>query len=518
VRVSLRAAIIVASINVASRGLGVVREAVIAAHFGAGHDADAFFVAFRIPDIVFNSLLGYLVATAFIPIFSETLSESNRTRASAVASATANWLVLLLVPLAAAMAGGARQIIGLVAPGLSGTAASLAVQMTWLMAPIVICGGLTGLARSILISLGRVVAPTSISIVYNVAVIASTVLLSRALGIGAVAVGVLLAAILQLGLLLPFVARTGLRYQARLSAGSDILRVGQLATPAVAALAVGQVVPLVETYLASFLTEGSIASLGYAGRLFTVPDQLFGLVASTVLFPVIAAYAGASRVGELRATLLRSIRLTIVVTLPLSILLAVLSPPLLRVTLARGAFDEKAVAVVAPVLAAYSLGLLPFCLRTLTSYTFFALQKPGTLLKWAIVMMPVNVCMDVILVAQLGTVGIAVGSSATACLQAVALLAVLRGRVDGLRFGGITVPFLKALVASAFMVGALVLLSTRVPSGQQLGQLGQVIVLAASVFLAGAVYFIVSIWLRAEEAASVWRDLIRRIRPATGSI
>ena len=184
--------------------------------------------------------------------------------------------------------------------------------------------------------------------------------------------------------------------------------------------------PFVEIYLASQLSEGAISYLGYANRIYVLPEQLFTIVISTVLFPAMAADIASRNLDALKDKLSRAFNLTVFIMLPVSCLMIALSQPILSVTLRRGAFGQVDADHAASVLAAYSIALLAVCVRSLVTFGFFALQKPQVLLRWTAFMVPVNVLLDLILIPHFSYVGVALGCSITTVLHAAVLSVLLR--------------------------------------------------------------------------------------------
>ena len=155
----------------------------IAGYFGANTNTDAFFVAFRVPDVLFNSLMSFLVATSFIPIFSERRANGGVDEASGLSGVVFNWMLVILIPVSCLLATFAPQLVRWLAPGLHPETMVRAVLMTRLMAPIIVFGGISGLGKSILNSLHHFVVPAMAPIAFNIAIILTIVSFSRRWGV-----------------------------------------------------------------------------------------------------------------------------------------------------------------------------------------------------------------------------------------------------------------------------------------------------------------------------------------------
>ena len=506
-----RAATAVAVITLLSRCLGVLREALIAGYFGATPDTDAFFVAFRVPDVLFNSLMSFLVATSFIPVFSERKANRGSEQAGLLSGAIFNWILLILVPTSLLLAIFAPQLVRWLAPGLPSASLLKAALMVRIMAPIIVFGGVSGLGKSILNSLHQVVVPAMAPIALNLAVIAAILAIGHRWGVTALAFGILVGAALQSLLIMPQLGAAGIRYTWRMDADREgALQIARLCSPVVFALLVGQVMPFVEIFLASQLSAGAISYLGYANRIYLLPEQLFTIVISTVLFPAMAADLASRNLDALRRKLSKAFSLTIFAVLPISCLMMALSQPILSVLLKRGAFGGTDTVHTATVLAAYSMALLALCIRSLVTFTFFALQKPNLLLRWTVLMLPVNIVVDLVLISRFSYVGIALGCSVTTVVHS-AILTFLLLRELRLRVLRRHVLLLaKVLVSSGLMFLVISIVQrTFDQAGGSASVFWQLFVMSAISLAAGSIYLLSATVLEIKDAALIW-DKLRR--------
>jgi putative peptidoglycan lipid II flippase len=505
----LRAAIIVTSLTLSSRVLGLIREAMIAGYFGANTNTDAFFVAFRVPDVLFNSLMSFLVATSFIPVFSERRANAGVNEASVLSGVVFNWMLVILIPVSCLLAIFAPQLVRWLAPGLHSETIARAVLMTRLMAPIIVFGGISGLGKSILNSLNHFVVPAMAPIAFNIAIILTIVSFSHRWGVTTLAIGVLAGAALQSLWIFPQLNSAGIRYTLRFDGDREgVRRVATLCGPVVLALLIGQIMPFVEIYLASRLPEGAISYLGYANRIYVLPEQLFTIVISTVLFPAMASDIASQNLDALKNKLSRAFNLTVFIILPVSCLMVALSQPILSVTLRRGAFGQADADHAASVLAAYSIALLAVCVRSLVTFGFFALQKPQVLLRWTAFMVPVNVLLDLILIPHFSYVGVALGCSITTVLHASILSVLLRRelKMSLIRHHGIVV--LKVAACCGLML-LVVLFLQRSFDGLDLGAstIRQIFTLVVMVAATSSIYMLSARALQVSDATLVWEKV-----------
>jgi putative peptidoglycan lipid II flippase len=511
----LRTSLVVVSINVLSKVLGVAREALIAGSFGARETTDAFFTAWRLPDVLFNSLLGVLIANTFIPVYYELSQKHGDEAARRFARAAMGAVLAALAVLAAAYALFAPTIMTFLAPGLAPEAHQLATRMARMLAPVVLAGGFTGLFRSLLHANRQFIAPAFLPVVQNVCVILMLLTLAGTYGVQVLAQALLLSSALQALMLLVPLGRSGeVPVPALDFSDPGIKRMGVLMLPAAVTFALGNVVPLVEVHLASQVSTGAISYLSYAYRLFSLPEQIFVLALSAMLFPFLARDASLGDSGAMTEKFSAGLRLSLYLMLPLGMFLAVYSHEFVRIFLGWGSFDEAAVAGTGLTLAAYSGGLFAVCARNLLVDACFAIKAPGLILRAAAAMIPVNVALDIWLSRTLGAPGLSLGFSVTAVLHCAVLYLVLRAKLGGLDQRALAAAFGRALLAGLAMTAVAWQLK---PSIQGLMHGHGFAARLATLALAGAasliVYAGVQALLRCPEQRLITAALRRRNEP-----
>ncbi|MFP5222110.1 MAG: murein biosynthesis integral membrane protein MurJ [Acidobacteriota bacterium] len=491
----------VVGINLLSKILGMAREALVAGAFGAQQTTDAFFAAWRMPDVLFNSLLGVLIANTFIPVFYETMNAAGEDGARRFTRATSGAVLAALAVIACAYWMFAPQIMDVLAPGLDRPGNTLAVHMARILAPMVLLGGLTGVCRSLLHARRSFLAPAFLPVVLNVCVIVSVLTLGRSYGIETLAWGLVAASVLQAVMLLAALRRSAAMTVPALDPSAPGLgRMGSLILPILATFALGNVVPLVELHLASEVSTGAISYLSYAFRLFGLPEQIFMLAFSAILFPYLARDASRGEHGAMSAKLCAALRLSLYLMLPLGVYLAVFSREIVRLFLGWGAFDEAAVTGTGLTLAAYAWGLFAVCARNLLVDACFALKAPGLILKVAAAIIPLNILLDIALSRSMGAPGISLGFSLAAAAHCVVLFMALRPRLNG----GEPEALLSALGRAALAAGAMGFLCWwarpwLVDAMPGHGFAWRVALLGLSATAAGAAYAVVQAALRCPE-------------------
>jgi putative peptidoglycan lipid II flippase len=438
-----------------SRIAGFGRDMLVALTFGAGPVTDAFFVAFRIPNILRRLLAEGALSTAMVPVFSEYTVRHSRAELLRMLRAV---LALALVTLTATTLLGmlaAPWLLRLIAPGFAQdpAQAALGAYLTRVMFPYLILVGLAALATGALNARGSFFAGAIGPAVLNVGMIAAVLLLAGRLEppILSLAIGVLAGGLGQLLVQVPSLSAAGLLVGPSTELGHPALgRLTRLLVPAVFGLAAVQVTVFVNTLLASLLRPGSISYLYYADRVMEFPLGVFGIALASASLPVMARQAAAGETRDLAATLNFALRLALFVSVPATVGLVLLRTPIVRILFERGRFGPAETVATADALAWYALGLAGFAGSRIAAQAFYALGEAGTAVRWGIVSVVANVLAALLLMGPLEHAGLAGASSLGAYVNLVALLWVARRRLgplggrtlvrSGLRTTGATVP------------------------------------------------------------------------------
>ena len=437
--------------TLASRVLGYVRDMVVARAFGAGPVTDAFFVAFRVPNLLRRLLAEGALSTAVIPVFARTLAtesgEAFRAMVRAVAGATA--LTLCMVTLAGMLF--ARAIVTVMAPGWLADPPlfDLAVSLTRLMFPYLLLVGLAALATGILNAHRRFFTAAFGPAVLNVGMITAVLLLAHRFQppIVALAVGVLVGGLGQLLVQIPEVRRLGVPLR---PSGAwrhpAVATIARRLAPAAFGLAAVQVTVVVNTLLASLLPAGSISFLYYADRVMEFPLGVFGIALATASLPTMSAQAARADRAGLIDTLGFSLRLSVFVAVPAAAGLVTLGAPIVALLFQRGEFGAAAAAATAQALTGYAVGLPAFSATRIAAQTFYALGDTRTPVLLGLLAVAANIVLALALMGPLAHAGLALASSLSAYVNLLALLWALRRRLGPI--GG------RALVRSALRTGA----------------------------------------------------------------
>ena len=452
----LRAAGLISSLTFLSRVLGVVREQVFAALLGAGLHADAFQIAFRIPNLLRDLFAEGALSAAFVPTYARALAGEGRKGANRLAS---RLFTLLAVALSAVVLAGmtaAPWIVDLLAPGFEQVPgkADLAVLLTRVMMPFLPLVSFAAVAMGMLNAEERYGLPALSPAMFNLVTIAwGACLWGFGLPLDRVALGwaagTLVGGAAQFLIQVPGLRRGGWVFRPEWApADPELRRMGALMAPATVGLAAVQINIFVNSYFASF-EQGAVACLSYAFRILYLPIGIFGVAVGTVATSGLARRAATGDMQGLRSTLRQSLSMLAFLTIPATAGLLVLAKPIVRLLYERGAFAAHGDATerTAIALGYYSLGLVAYTSVKVLAPAFYALGASRVPLLASAAAVLTNVAVNLALFRSFGFRSIALGTSLGAWVNAAILGFALERRVGGLRGSG-------ALGGAAGMLGA----------------------------------------------------------------
>jgi putative peptidoglycan lipid II flippase len=416
-----------------SRVLGFVRDAVIAAVFGAGLATDAFFVAFRIPNLLRRLFAEGAFSQAFVPILGEYKAKHGEAETKRLVDRVATTLTLALVIAAALGVAAATLIVYLTAPGFAADAEKfdLTVAMLRITFPYIVFISLVSLAAGVLNTWSRFAIPAFTPTLLNVAFIVAALFGARYFDppVLVLAWAVLAGGVLQLALQMPALARIGLLPRPDFAPGDPgVRRILVLMAPAIVGVSAGQINLLLNTIFASHLRTGSVSWLYFADRLMEFPTGLLGVALGTVLLPSLAkAFAEGAR-EEYSSLLDWGLRLTFLLAVPAAAALAVLATPLIATLFFHGRFGAEDLAMTRAALIAYSAGLLGLILVKILAPGFYGQQNIRTPVKIAFVAVAATQVLNFALIGPLAHAGLALAIALGACLNAALLYRGLRTR------------------------------------------------------------------------------------------
>jgi putative peptidoglycan lipid II flippase len=506
---------------VLSRVLGLVREAIISAVFGAGSDYDAYVAALQVPDTIFFVIAGGAIGSAFIPSFAGYLSKGDTHQAWRMASSVLNLFIVILIGVSALCMALARPIVILtVAQGFPPPVQDLTVRLMRIMLLSPIIFGISGLQMGILNAHQRFLLPALAPSMYNLGIILGATLLGPVAGLGiyGLAWGVVVGSALHLLVQLPGLRSVGAIYRLAIDLRHPGVReVSRLMGPRVLGQAIVQVNFWVNKSLASGMAEGSVGALQRAWFLLMLPQGVIAQSVATAVFPTFAAQVAADDTDGLRQTLGQVLRAVLFLSIPAAVGLVLLRLPLVRLMYEYGVFTPEGSQAVAWPLLFFGLGLASHSLVEIVTRAFYALHDTRTPVVIGGAAMALNVVLSFALIQVVGQPGslaqgsfggLALANTLATTLEGVALLIMIDRRVRGTCDARLAGSVGKATVASAGMGAALILL---MPLIERLGQFaGPVLGMAA-----GGLVFWGLAWVLHSEEARLFTDLaLRHLRRA----
>lgn len=458
----LRSSLIVGVMTMLSRVLGLARDVAIAALAGASAYADAFFVAFRIPNFLRRLFAEGAFAQAFVPV----LSEFQATRSFADVQRLVNRVCgllgssLLLVTTLAII--GAPLLTTLFAPGFKQDPVkfSLTIDLIRITFPYLFFISLTGFIGAILNSYQRFAVPAFTPVLLNVALIVAALWGVRFFTepVYALAWGVFVAGVLQFLFQLPFLARLHLLPKPELKPKDEgVKKILLLMAPAMFGVSVSQINLLLDTVLASFLPSGSVSWLYYSDRLVELPLGVFAIAISTVILPLLSRRHAVEDKQHFARTLDWSVKMIFLISIPATVALLILAKPILSTLFFYGAMTEHDVEMARLSLQAYVLGLTPFMLIKVLAPGYFARQDTKTPVKIGIIAMVANMVLNIMFVLpfhfywSMGHAGLALATSCSALLNAGLLWHGLQKQAVYQRQSGFYWSLVRAAIAAVLM-------------------------------------------------------------------
>lgn len=440
-----------------SRVLGLVRDIVVANFFGASAGADAFFVAFKIPNFFRRLFAEGAFSQAFVPVFSQYKTQKSAQEVRSLANAVAGTLGMVLLGVTVLAVWGAPWLTALFAPGFIDEPGkyALASEMLSITFPYLMLISLTAYAGAMLNSYGYFAIPAFTPVLLNLVLIASALYLTPYFQqpVVGLAWGVFIAGLVQLFFQFPFLLKMGLLPRPGLDYRHEgVQRILKLMLPALFGVSVSQINLLLDTVLASFLQTGSISWLYYSDRLAELPLGVFGIAIATVILPSLSGKHASASKQDFSDTIDWALRVIILLGVPAALALVVLAEPLITSLFYYGAMTQQDVFMSAQSLRAYALGLLAFMLIKVLATGYFSRQDMKTPVKIGIWAMAANMVFNLILIWPLQHTGLALATALSSWLNAYFLL-------SGLKRTGVYRPapgwglfWLRVVLASVVMI------------------------------------------------------------------
>ncbi|HZI93511.1 MAG TPA: murein biosynthesis integral membrane protein MurJ [Patescibacteria group bacterium] len=492
----VRSAGVMSFMTLLSRVFGYVRDNLQAQVLGASRSADAFIIAFRIPNLLRRLVGEGAFTAAFVPTLSDYMKPENRKEMWRFAAITFWTMACVLMVLTALGVIFSPTLVKLMAYGFSGIEGKwdLTVSLNRLMFPYLLFIGLAALVQGILNVNGSFAVPAFTPVLLNLSIIGAALGLSPWMKEPAYAFawGVLFGGLLQIAFQIPFVMKMGMRFP--LMTGfrdPGVRQIGRLMLPGLFGMGITQIMLLVDSFFASLLKEGSVSALYYSGRVNELALGSFAISVSTVILPTLSKQAAAGRIDEMRRTLLYGLRVVAFITLPASVGLILFRDRIIGVLFQHGRFTAEDTAYTAHALMFYAVGLLPFGAVKILAPAFYSqkdTRTPAILAAWTL---GAHLCFCASLSYLMKQGGIALADSLSATLNMSLLMGVFARRHGLPWVKGLAIPALRLLGASVLMGGVAVVVLRCLDAALAGVPLGRGLALFGTLGVATATYFLI---------------------------
>ncbi len=513
----VRSAGIVSAAVMTSRVSGLVREIVMARLFGAGMAYDAFLLGFRIPNLTRDLFAEGALSAAFIPTFTEYLTQRSRREAAELANLVATAIIILVGGLCVLGVIFSPVLVSLLAPGFAEVPGKyeLAITLTRVMFPFLLLVALAAQAMGILNACNQFAVPALASTFFNIGSLSFGLVIAFWVGphfgllpIEGMAVGVVFGGALQLGWQAPSIRANGFDFHLRINwSDPGLRRIIRLMGPAIIGAAAVQVNVMVNTNFASRIQDpvtgpdGPVSWLAYAFRFMQLPLGIFGVAIASATLPSISRSAASGRIEEFRGTLSRSLGLVFLLTVPSSVGLVVLGKTLIAAIYQGGKFHPYDTQQTALALSYYAIGLAGYAAIKVLTPAFYALDDSRTPMIISTVSIGINLVtvIAVLRYTSLGHAGLAMSTSVVALFGFLVLFAVLRRRIDGIHGRRLAASILRVVFASVTMGIAISALRGVLESVLGVSRLANLTVLAVCVPAGAAVFYGLCRWTKVPE-------------------
>jgi len=442
-----------------SRVLGLIREMVLAKYFPV-FATDAFFAAFRIPNLLRDLFAEGALSAAFVPTFTEYKQNRSRDEAWVLASVVLNTLLVVLSGVTLLILFGAKYLVLFLVSGYAQIPGKmeLTIHLTRIMSPFLLTVALAAAVMGVLNTFGRFFMPAVAPAVFNVCSILAGIFLAPFMPrfgeppITAMAIGSLMGGVAQLAVQIPSLYKCGFVYHFKLDwHHSGLSRIMRLMLPAAFGLAATQINILIDNQLASYLGNGPVSWLNYAFRLMQLPIGLFGVAIATVHLATASHRVATNDIEGLKINVADAIKLAAFLNIPATAGLIFLRYPIVQILYERGRFTAEHTIYTGNALFCYALGLYAYSLVKIITPTFYALGDTKKPVKFSAIVIVLKIAINLALIRKLGFMGLALGTSLASLLNTGLLINALRHKIGSLSGHAIISTILRITLASLIM-------------------------------------------------------------------
>jgi putative peptidoglycan lipid II flippase len=483
----------ISSMTIISRILGFIRDTIIARIFGAGMESDAFFVAFKIPNLLRRISAEGAFTQAFIPVLAVYKESRSPIELQSFINKISTLLALFLVFITVLGVLGAPWIIYLTAPGFVSDPEkyNLTVELLKITFPYIFFISLVSMAGGILNTFGKFIVPAFTPVLLNLSFIIGALFFADYFSQPSyvLAWSFFVGGVLQLIFQIPFLKQIGCipKFDFDLK-DKGVWRVLKLMGPSILGVSVAQISLLINTIFASFLAIGSVSWLYYADRLLEFPAGILGVALSTMLLPSLSKSLSKKNQTEYSDLINWALKFGILLAAPAAVGLAMLGMQIITTLFFYGAFTENDILMTETALIAYSIGLVALILIKILAPAFYARQNIKTPVKIAILTLFCTQLMNLLFIGYLKHAGLALAISLAACINAGLLFYFLRKEKIFVLDEGWSIFILKIIVALSLMIISLFFLRGTFNDWINYSSIERIVNLLFIIILSGLIY------------------------------
>ena len=505
--------VLIACLSLLSKILGVVRDAVLANRFGAtdSNALDAYFAAIKAPNMLFYIISG-AVAAVVVPVFVEYVTKGEKKEAWSIFNKLFNGVTLVFVAIALLGMLFAPYVVKICTPGLPPETAALAASLARIMFPLLLFAGWASIFTGLLNANQVFGIPAFSTAVNNMVIIAGALLFSSQFGVVSVAFATVLAIAAMALIQMPSLYMAGYRYKPAWDfSHPGVRQVIILIMPATLGLTVYQAYSFIETFLASFMSLGTITVLNFANKLVQFPLGVFVVALGIAAFPTISGMAAAGERADYDATVNRLLRITLLGMLPASVGLMVLSRPIVNLFYLGGKFTPHDAEMTTMALLFYSIGLTGQALNIIFTKAFYAIQDTRTPVIITLATVFVSLGLSLCLIRYMDFSGLALANSMASLTGTALFLILFNRRTASLSWGHQIKFFITVAGATAVLAVASLYTSNTLQNLLDIpGRLGFLVQVSGAV-LAGIAVYTAAIFLGRLEECNIFIQYVRKI-------
>lgn len=454
----LKSAAIVMMCTVLSKIMGLTRDIIIASEFGAGFELDAFFAASNIPSILFITI-GVAITTTLIPLYSEKLREGREVAFEFINNILNCFIVFTSIISIICMIFNGR-IVSLLNPGFYGKELMLTRTLTLILIPTLIINAVIFIFNGVLQSENNFIIPALIAIPFNILIICYLFIFKNRNNIFELTIVIIIATIIQIIPQLISVYKYGFRYKFKINLKDPTLkRMIYMLIPVILGTGVQQINGFIERGVATKFSTGSLSSLSYAYKIFSLIVDVFVVTLSTVIYPKMAREIASNKIEAMKCTLNKSMKILIEVTLPLSVIVMIQCKPIVYILFERGQFTSQNTIITSEVLFMYSIGIVSFGLRDFVCKAYYTLKDTRTPMINSAIAMIINIVLIAIFIRFFGLKGIPLASAVSMYIACMLLIINIRKKIGPIGCKGIMIVCIKTTICSVLMLLSIVFLN-----------------------------------------------------------